>query len=302
MKKLLKRIAILSLFGTVFYFGAVGIIRPALAPTADIQILGASVSEQESIDNFVSFELPEETDLGVRAASFMVSDLESGQIISGKQLDSSLPVASLTKLMTVWTVLKHTDPEEIVTIPDTRFETTSPSLGLSVGDKVKVKDLVTSALVGSSNDAASVLAYYVSEKVDLPFGELMNQEANNLGMKNSRFSNPMGFDSAANYSSAKDLLILVQKLYERNIFDSTSRAQSYSFQSELGKNYQTSATNKLISQFENIFAIKTGFTNLALGSMINIVKTNDQNYLIIVIGSPDREGDTLKLRQEVMSR
>lgn len=292
----------LSLFGTVFYFGSVGVIRPALAPTADIKILGASITEQELIDNFISFDLSLEKDLGIRAASYMVSDLESGQIISGKQLDSSLPVASLTKLMTVWTVLKHTESDEIVTIPNTRFETTSPSLGLSIGDKVQVKDLITSAIVGSSNDAASVLAFHVSEKVDLPFGELMNQEANNLGMKNSRFSNPMGFDSTANYSSAKDLQILVKKLDEANVFDFTSRAQSYSFQSESGKSYQTSATNKLINQYQNLYAIKTGFTNIALGSMINVVETSGRKYLLIVIGSPDREADTLKLRQDIMSR
>lgn len=302
MKKVLIRIATLSLFGTFFYFATVLIIRPAFAPTADIKILGASITEQEAIDNFVSFDISEQTDLDVRAASFLVSDLTSGQIILGKQFDSSLPIASLTKLMTVWTVLQHTEPEEVVTVPNTQFETTSPSLGLTVGDKIKVKDLVKSTLVGSCNDAASVLADYVSRKVNLPFDELMNQEAQNLGMKHSRFSNPMGFDSAANYSSAKDLLILVQKLNETRIFNSTSRAQSYTFQSELGKNYRTNATNKLITQYENIFAIKTGFTNLSLGSMITIVKTTDHQYLLIVIGSPDREGDTLKLRQQVMSR
>ena len=301
MSKLLFRSFLTTLVICITYLGSLGITQPALAPTADIKILGASTSEQEQLNNLVSYDLSEQPTVEILATGYLVMDLSSGQIVLGKQISSPLPIASLTKLITVWTVLKHTSLDEVVTVPQKKFENTSPSIGLIADDKVKVSDLINSILVGSNNDAADVLANYVVNKVNLPFVDLMNQEAVNLGMTNSRFSNPLGFDSTVNYSSAKDLSVLVSELIQTNIFDATYRATQYTFKSQLSRLYMTNATNQLINQYPDLKAVKTGFTPSALGSMINILETPSGDYLIIVIGSPEREKDTLKLRKQLLN-
>lgn len=283
-------------------FGSLLLTEAAFAPTNQIQILGATVAEQKELDNLVSYDLSQPDPQGIKAASYLVEDYDSGQIIAGKQIDNSLPIASLTKLMTVWTTLEHVDPGEIIEISPADQVNVSPSLDLKAGDKVAVQDLIQSILVGSANDAANVLGGYVSRKLELPFSELMNQEAVQLGMKNSRFSNPMGFDSAVNYSSARDLALLVRKLNEKALFEDSSKAPSYEFRSALGNIYSVQATNKLTGLYSDLSAVKTGYTNLALGAMINFLDTGGTKKLLIVIGSSDREGDTLQLRKQFLNR
>lgn len=282
--------------------GSLLLTEAAFAPTNQVQILGATVAEQKELDNLVSYDLSQPDPEGIKAASYLVEDYDAGQILAGEQIDNSLPIASLTKLMTVWTALEHTQPDEIIEVSAIDQINISPSLGLKAGDKVTVKDLIQSILIGSANDAANILGGYVGRKLELPFSELMNQEAVQLGMKNSRFSNPMGFDSAVNYSSARDLSLLVRKLDEKELFKDSSKATNYQFISSLGNTYSVQATNKLTNLYPDLRAVKTGYTNLALGAMINFLDTERGKKLLIVIGSPDREGDTLELRKQFLDR
>ena len=66
--------------------------------------------------------------------------------------------------------------------------------------------------------------------------------------------------------------------------------------------YKISATNQLLEKYPDLEAIKTGYTEQAQGSMINLLKTPNTNYLIIVLGSPNREADTLKLREIILAK
>lgn len=302
MKKILRQLIGLVCVVMLIEAGVLTLSKPVFAPTAEVRILGATVTEQEELENLVSYELDPGPTANVQAASYLVKNLDTDQIITGKQFQNSLPVASLTKLMTIWTALQHVNPNDVVTVPSGDIVSVSPSLGLVPGDKVLVKDLVQACLVGSANDAADLLGEYVADKTNLPFNELMNQQVTELGMTSSRFSNAMGFDSVVNYSSAKDLALLVGELDKEGIFTTSGDATGYRFTSELGKEYYVQATNKLISKYPDLMAVKTGYTNLALGSMINILKSENDRWLIIVIGSPDRESDTLKLREQVLSR
>lgn len=303
MIQVVKNIGFTFIYLVLFFVGSYIFAEPTFAPTIEVKVLGATTTEEEQLSGLVFFKLDEvEEQTQVRSTSFLVQDLSTDGIILGKQINTSLPIASLTKLMTVWTTLQYYDEDDYIKVPSSGLNYTSPSLNLIPGDEIKVKDLVMSSLIGSSNDAANLLGQATAQKVNLPFSELMNQEAVKLKMHNSRFSNPMGFDSSANYSSAVDLGILINQLEKAGVLKSTGRAASYQFNSKLGNSYKTIATNKLIQKYPDITAVKTGYTNLALGSMINILSLNEKQYLIIVIGSPDRETDTLKLREALINR
>ncbi len=274
-----------------------------LAPTTEVSILGASQSENEALQNFTNYQVEAPPDKNtIQATSYKVINLTSGSILTKSHADIPLPIASLTKLMTAWVTMHYGNLNDEYTITAHDIEATSPSLNLKVGDTVAVKDLMLAMLIGSTNDAALSLSGYIEQKTGNDFASLMNKEAKSLNMSSSRYSNPMGFDSNTNYSSADDIELLVKKLLATNIFEQTSKETSYQFQAKNGSILKTTATNKLIGKYEDLYAIKTGFTNTALGSMVTIIKHNNDSYLIIVIGSPNREADTLELRNLVNSR
>ncbi len=281
------------LYGVSFLFSNAG-----LSPSNESKTITGQIDE---VKNKASSYILSNKDIPeVKAASYEVVDLSNNQVLLSKRPDSALLVASLTKLMTTWIVLNYGKLNDTYQITAQDVKSFSPSLGLVVGDKVLVSDLLNSMLIGSANDAALSLSHYVEKKQTKTFADLMNLEAQSLNLTDTRFSNPNGFDSDTNYSSSNDLKILFAKLNERHVFDSTSRATSYSFSGLLQKTYKISATNVLLAKYKDLYAVKTGFTNEAQGSMINLLKIGQKQYLIIVLGSPDREADTLELRQIIL--
>ncbi len=280
------------LYAISFLFSNVG-----LGPSYD---QANSDDESVRIGSSSSYSLSKQDIPEVKSNSYLVVDLSTNKVVFSRREDSQLLVASLTKLMTAWIVINYgrLDDQYVITAEDTK--SFSPMLDLSVGDKVLVSDLLNAMLIGSANDAAMSLAHYIEKVQPKPFIDLMNQESKQLGMFDTRFSNPNGFDSDTNYSSSNDLKILATKLYSKGSLSATSRATSYRFIGSLQIPYQISSTNTLIKNYSDIYAIKTGFTEEAQGSMINVIKHSNTDYLLIVIGSPDRESDTLVLRKKIL--
>jgi serine-type D-Ala-D-Ala carboxypeptidase (penicillin-binding protein 5/6) len=238
---------------------------------------------------------------GVRAKSFLIYDFASGAKLGGRNEHYPLPIASLTKLMTAYVAYQYTTlSQETVTVKSGDPLNVSPVLGLQVGDKAAAIDLFNSMLVGSANDAAQILGNYVGRKTGTPFVELMNQSAQEIGMNESHFSNPMGFDSETNYSTASDLELLVNAVKQFQAFSLVGRETSYQFTAEDGKKFYVKATNKLLPGDPEISAIKTGYTDEAQGEMITEINHVGHKFIIIVLGSPNREQDTLKLKKSVL--
>ncbi len=287
----------------LFYNFSFSVAKPIFAPTMEVNVLGEIDKAQVESANFVSYQIPAEAyNSKVKAAGYGAYNLASGDIITKDHTDIPLPVASLTKLMTAWVVLKFGSLDDTYIINSKDIESTKPALNLKIGDEVLVKDLLFAMLIGSNNDSATSLSGYIEQKTKSKFTDLMNDQAIQLGMVSSRYSNPIGFDSSTNYSSVDDTYKLVQKLLDTNVFENTSRRTSYLFESVNKVSYQSIATNKLIAKYPDLYAVKTGYTNTALGSMVNILEYNNEKYLLIVIGSPDRETDTLELRNLVINQ
>lgn len=233
----------------------------------------------------------------VFAQSFLVYDSNSQTVLFAKNQEDKVSIASLTKLMNALVSYTYVDTRKPFTIQTIPADAVNPILHLQVGDSVLPADLIQAMLVGSANDAALVLGDEVSRVTGRPMVELMNEQAQNIGMFNSHFSNPVGYDSEENYSTALDILTLVKKTEQYPIFDLDSRYTSYSFISEHGAKYKISATNKLIKGHPDIEAIKTGFTDDAQGAMVVRATNKGNPFIIIVLKSGDREGDVLKLKQ-----
>ncbi len=244
-------------------------------------------------------QISEPNTKSVTAQSFIAFDLSTGKNILEKNTDSKLSIASLTKLLTSFVAYQNTDLHHEVIISKEDIIDIKPNLNLNIGDKVKALDLFNAMLIGSCNDAALSLANFVSNSTGTNFVKIMNSQAKSLGMSNSNFSNPMGFDSKYNYSTANDLKKLILSTERLAVYKNLGRRTNYEFLSEQGKKYSTVATNKLITKYPDIEAIKTGHTEMAKGTMATKFSLHGEEIVIIILGSIDREGDTLKIKSEI---
>jgi serine-type D-Ala-D-Ala carboxypeptidase (penicillin-binding protein 5/6) len=239
-------------------------------------------------------------DSKVSAKSYIVFDAKSGAVLAERNAEEQLSIASLTKLMTALLAYEHTDISSTTQVRSSDKIQVTPILRLAAGDEVKIEDVISSMLVGSNNDAALLLSRVVSENTGKPFAELMNERASRLGMVNSHFSNPMGFDSWYNFSTAKDLKKLILETQKLALFSNLGKTKQYSFKGSLGYTYATKTTNKLLAKDESLESIKTGFTLDAKGAMATKISHGNSKFIVLVLGSQNRELDTLLLKQSVI--
>ena len=269
------------------------------------EVLGAQTTRVSDIrgavfDTVTHPKIATSTDTSlIKARSFLVYDAATDDILLKKNPDTKLSIASLTKLLTALVVYRSVDLRSQLVITTEDQLTTSPSLKLMNGDRITVSDLFNAMLVGSANDAARTLANYVEGSAQKNFIELMNETAASLGMDSSHFSNPLGFDSDQNYSTATDLKKLVRETQNLAAFTQLGRMKGYHFVSAEGHDYSVTATNRLISEHPEISAIKTGYTPSALGSLITKASISGHAVIIIVLESAQRETDTLLLENLV---
>lgn len=231
--------------------------------------------------------------LTARAA--LAYDLNSGTILYSNNLDEKLPIASLTKLMTALTVLKHQDLNAVVKITKAEQGIVGSTMGLVLGETITVDSLLHAMLISSSNDAAVALAGFVSGSQE-KFAELMNDQATSIGLTATRFSNPVGWDSDENYSDTLDLIKIVKEFLKRDELRQIVKTKEMIISSTDGKyTHELHTTNKLLLDDPEVIGIKTGFTSKALGNLIILTNHGDGQIVTIVLGSDSREEDTRKL-------
>ncbi|MEJ0021174.1 MAG: serine hydrolase [Candidatus Doudnabacteria bacterium] len=234
--------------------------------------------------------------LTARAA--LAYDLDSGTVLYSNNLDEKLPIASLTKLMTALTVVNHVGPNAVVTIIKADETPIGSTVGLVEGEKITVSDLLAAMLIPSGNDAALALANFVAGTPE-KFAEMMNQEATDLNLANTHFSNPVGwdtFDSQANFSNSLDLIKIVQEFLKHDELRKIVGTRQASVSSLDGKYvHQLLTTNKLLLDDPEVTGIKTGFTSKAMGNLIILDNHGGNQIVTVVLGSDNREADTQKL-------
>lgn len=228
------------------------------------------------------------------AKSALAIDLDSGTILYSSNLDEKLPIASLTKMMTAIVVVRNTNLEATVTIGK-QGQVVGSTVGLVAGETITVHNLLKALLIPSGNDAALALANFVAGSQE-QFALLMNQEAQTLGLVDTRFANPVGWDSDENYSNTLDLVKIVQEFLKHPELAEIVKTKEAVISSTDGKySYDLHTTNKLLLDDPEVIGLKTGFTSRALGNLIILADHQDRKVLTIVLGSDNREQDTQNL-------
>ncbi len=231
----------------------------------------------------------------ISAKASVLIDASTGEILFEKNAHTKLPMASTTKIMTTLLCLESGDLDEEFVVDSEAIKTEGSSMGLVEGDIVSKRDLCIGMLLPSGNDAANATAIHIGGSYE-KFAELMNKRAEEIGMTRTCFVTPSGLDAPGHGSSAYDMSLLAREAMRNKDFVSICSQQSIklnfgnpSFDRWL-KN-----TNKLLSMYEGINGIKTGFTDDAGRCLVSSCVRNNVSLICVTLNAPDDWEDHKKL-------
>ena len=146
----------------------------------------------------------------VVARAYLVANASTGEVLASRNADARVPIASITKLMTVLVVLEHAKATDVVTVRRRATAVGESTIHLRAGERITVGDLIDGALIQSANDAADALADHVGHGNLARFVAMMNVKARELGLNETHFSRPDGLDAPGHVSSARDVVKLAE--------------------------------------------------------------------------------------------
>jgi len=220
----------------------------------------------------------------VAARAYLVENAATGEVLAGKADRARLPMASVTKLMTVEVVLRHLRPSQLVTVAPGAAAVGESTVALVPGEQLTVRDLLKAALIQSANDAADALADGVTGG-DLPaFVQMMNARGRALGLADTHYTRPDGLDAAGHYSSARDVTHLAEVVMHTPIVRSIVRERTDTIAG--GRVLHT--WNDLLGSFPGLIGVKTGHTAAAGWCEVGAARGPGLTIYATVLGSPTR--------------
>ncbi|OGG07991.1 hypothetical protein A3D05_00795 [Candidatus Gottesmanbacteria bacterium RIFCSPHIGHO2_02_FULL_40_24] len=227
------------------------------------------------------------------AQGVVVKDLESGVILYAKNEQKLLFPASTTKVMTALIILEKYNLDDVFTVNS--VITDGRKMDLMAGEKLTVEALLQGTLIHSANDAAYVLADNYPGGVSA-FVKAMNDKARQIGLRDTYFTNPVGFDDPHHYTTPLDLVRLAVYALNNKTFNKIVSTKAITV-SDITFTYfhELTNVNQLLGRVAGIAGVKTGYTENAGEILISTVKKNGHNILFAVLKSHDRFGETVKL-------
>jgi serine-type D-Ala-D-Ala carboxypeptidase (penicillin-binding protein 5/6) len=219
----------------------------------------------------------------VRASAYIIEDARTGEVIASSHAHDRVPIASITKLMTVLLTLEHHKLTDVVTVDPRAAAVGESSIELRAGEQLTVRDLLKGALIQSANDAADALALTIAP--DYPaFAQLMNAKAAQLGLVDSNFVRPDGLDAPGEYSSAADVTKLARLVMRTRFVRDTVREETDTIAG--GRTLHT--WDDLLAQFPQTIGVKTGHTNAAGWCQVAAARGRGVTIYATLLGSPTR--------------
>jgi serine-type D-Ala-D-Ala carboxypeptidase (penicillin-binding protein 5/6) len=238
---------------------------------------------------------------GVEARAFLVENAASGEVLAQHGAWSRVPIASITKLMTVLVALEHAKWNDVVRVRSAAARVGESTVNLRAGERITVGDLVKAALIQSANDAADALADYVAKGNQSAFVAMMNAKAKELGLDRTHFARPDGLDAPAHYSTARDVTTLALAAMRVPQIRATVRMRTGAIAG--GRRLHT--WNDLLGVFRGLYGVKTGHTANAGWCEVAAVRRNGVTLYATVLGSPtrsQRNADLASLLRWAVSR
>ncbi len=229
----------------------------------------------------------EKPTLETDAKAAVLMEESTGKALYEDNADERLPIASVTKVMTMLLIMEAVDSgaitlDDMVSVSENAMSYGGSTMFLEAGEQLSVNDMLKGIAVASANDGCVAMAEHLAGSEDA-FVERMNARAAELGMQNTHFMNTNGLDEDNHYSSARDVAIMSRELIKhKKIFDYTSI-----WTDELrGGKFKLANTNKLVRFYEGANGLKTGSTSKALCCLSATALRNNMQLIAVVLGAP----------------
>ncbi len=232
--------------------------------------------------------------LSMAAKAYILTDFQSGQTLVGQNIHKRVEPASLTKIMTAhvtFTALKQKRITLTQTVPvsENAWHVHGSRMFIEPGKSVTVGELVRGLIVQSGNDASIALAEAIAGSEE-SFAQMMNKEADRLGMKNTHFANSTGLPHPEHYTTAHDLALLVTDMI-RNF---PEHYQLYSIREYTYNKISQTNRNRLLWLDPNVDGLKTGYTKAAGYCLVTSARRNERRLISIVLGTTSDNARTIE--------
>ena len=230
----------------------------------------------------------------IKATSYILLDAQTNKVIVEYEADERNPPASLTKIMTTYLVEQMiqrgvVERSEQVPVSIKAWKAEGSKMFIREGTEVDLMDLLRGVVIQSGNDASIALAEFVAGD-EASFAQMMNDQAEKLGMLNSNFLNSTGLPDEGHYSSARDMALLTKDMIKRF----PEHYQLYSERSFKFNNIEQPNRNRLLRYDRSVDGVKTGYTKAAGYCLVASAERNGMRLISVVMGA---ENDDARVRE-----
>jgi len=237
------------------------------------------------------------------ASSVTVMDMDTNRVLYSYNQNDKRLIASISKIMTALVTINNYDIDKVVTIDESVLKSYGSGIYVEVGEEISVKDLLYGLMLRSGNDAAIELANTVGGSME-GFVKLMNEQTENLGMKNTTFVNSSGLeenDGTGNMSTSYDMALLMSEAMKNTIFRDIVGTKKYTVKTNY-KTYIWHNKNKLLNTYEYTTGGKTGFTEKARRTLVTTASKDNMNLVIVTLNDPNDFSDHKNLYEEYFNK
>jgi D-alanyl-D-alanine carboxypeptidase (penicillin-binding protein 5/6) len=240
--------------------------------------------------SFPAFANPENTapPLETTAESAILMDYVSGQVLFSKEPHKELPMASVTKLMTLLLAVEAVEQGKLDLSDTIVTSENAASMGgsqvyLEPGEEMSVEEMLISIAVGSANDCSVAVAEQIAGS-EQSFVQMMNDKVQKLGLENTHFVNTTGLPAENHYTSAYDMAVILKECLKYPLFRKLSSIYEYDLR---GGEFKLWNTNKLLKWYPGVDAGKTGWTNEAKYCLASSAQKEGMRLIAVVLGTPE---------------
>lgn len=231
---------------------------------------------------------------GVTATSWLVADLDTGQVLGACGPHEHGTPASVQKLLLAAALMPRLDPQQVVTVTkeDLDIERGSSAVGLLVGGRYQVETVWLGLLLQSGNEAANVLARLGGGAEGRAGGvRVMNEFAEHLGARQTHAVTPSGLDGPGQFTSAYDLALIARVCFADPTFRRYALTETHRIpaQEQLGRRgFQIQNGNPLVGRYPGALGGKTGFTSLARHTYVGAAERDGRRLVVTLLGAESR--------------
>ena len=242
-----------------------------------------------------------------KSSAYALYCVDDSELITGKGLNKMIAMASTTKLITASVMLEYFDPGEYVYVGQEVYyaQPESTMSYLQPGTYLSVYDLLAGMLLPSGNDAAYTVAvntaraasgddYMSDDDAIAYFVGLMNDFAAKLGMTNTHFANPEGWDDPEHYTTLSDMLKITEYVLNVPSLSEIISYYQYSFDNEISGYLLWTNTNLFLDPYSEFYrddciGVKTGTTANAGSCIIAAFESDGKTYICAAMGCTENE-------------